>query len=112
MSKKHVVNYYNTVCEQYHQFIEELEDFEEACAKGMVSPEIIENAKQTIEPLKINWETLNYIMYLLNKPNKKKKESRYTKANEKKMQNMRTDKEVIQENSACIEKLKQISAEV
>lgn len=105
MSKKHVVNYYNTVCEQYHQFVEELRDFEDACQKGLVSPEVIENAKQTIQPLKSNWETLNYIMFLLNKPNKKKKEKRYTQERKNKMQNMRTEDEIVKENKECITKL-------
>lgn len=31
MSRKDVMNYYNTVCDQYHEFIEELKDFQDLC---------------------------------------------------------------------------------
>ena len=70
MSVKHVKDYYNKVCEQYHDFIAELKDFEQLCNDGLVQPEVIEQAKKSIAPLKDNWEKLTYLMYLLNKPNK------------------------------------------
>ena len=81
MSVKHIKEYYNKVCEQYHDFLEELRDFETLCNEGLVAPEMIEQAKRTIEPLKDNWEKLNYIIFLLNKPNNKSKQDRYSKAN-------------------------------
>ena len=108
MSKKHVVEYYNKVCDQYHQFIEELNDFEEACNEGIVPPEIVEQAKQTIIPLKTNWQTLNYIIYLLNKPNKKEKQKTYKNQNKKQLANVKTDEEVYKENDACINALKNL----
>ena len=69
MSVKHVKKYYDEVCNQYHEFVAELKDFQELCNQGMVAPEVIEQAKKSIEPLKDNWEKLNYIIFLLNKPN-------------------------------------------
>ena len=74
MAKKDVIKYYNQVCDQYHDFVEELKDFQELCNSGMVTPEVIEQAKKTIEPLKNNWQTLNYIIFLFNNLNKLKKD--------------------------------------
>ena len=108
MSRKDVMNYYNTVCDQYHEFIEELKDFQDLCNQGMVAPEIIESAKKTIEPLKNNWQTLNYIIFLLNKPVKKSKQKRYNNQNKKWLKDCKTDKEVYAQNQKAIENLKEL----
>ena len=47
----------------------------------MVSPETIENCKKTIEPIKESYFSAAYLKYLLDKPAKKKKQTRYDKAN-------------------------------
>lgn len=109
MSKKHVEKYYNQVCDQYHTFIEQLKVFDEECKKGLVPPEVIDNVKLTIEPLKNNWQTLNYIMYLLNKPNKNSKQKRYENQNKKLLKDSKTKEEVISENNSCLEKVKEIT---
>ena len=105
MSVKHVKEYYDNVCNQYHEFIEELKDFEQLCNEGMVAPEIIEQAKQAIEPLKDNWQKLGYIIYLLNKPNKKSKQDRYDKATKTLTSNSITDMQVYQQNKEAISNL-------
>lgn len=71
MSKRDVENYFNEINTQYKDFIEELKDFEDLCSKKLVAPEIVQNAKKQFLVVKDNWERLNYIMYLLNKPVKK-----------------------------------------
>lgn len=110
MAKKDVINYYNEVCAQYHDFIEELKDFQDLCNQGLVTPEVIEQATRTIEPLKNNWQTLNYIIFLLNKPVKKNKQNRYINQNKKALKNCKTDKEVFQENENALNKLKAFTA--
>ena len=109
MSKKHFQKYYDQVCDQYHTFIEQLKVFDEECKKGIVPPEIINNVKATIAPLKNNWETLNYVMYLLNKPNKKSKEKRYENQNKNLLKNCKTKEAVIDENQSCLEKVKEVT---
>lgn len=107
MSKKHVEQYYEEICNQYHEFILELKDFEDLCNKGMVAPEVIEMAKKTIAPLKDNWRKLGYVMYLLNMPNKKSKQDGYknrTKLNSEWI----TDKEVFEQNNDCINNLNKL----
>lgn len=83
MSVKHVKLYYDEICAQYHEMLETLKDFEEECANNLVDPDRIEQAKKIIEPLKDNYEKISYIMFLLNKPNKKEKLKKYEKQNAK-----------------------------
>lgn len=110
MSVKHVKEYYNNVCDQYHEFIEELRDFETMCNEGLVAPEIIDQAKKTIAPLKDNWEKLNYIMFLLNMPNNKKKQDRYKKQDQYLKKPNISDKEVYKQNSKAIDDLKDLKS--
>ena len=108
MSVKHIKEYYDEVCAQYHDFVLELKDFEQLCNDGMVAPEIIEQAKKSIEPLKDNWQKLNYIMFLLNKPNKKSKQDKYNKQNKQLLSRSTTKESVIKQNSDAINALKDI----
>ena len=83
MAVKHIKEYYEQVCEQYVQMNEELRDFQKEVENGLVEPERIENLKKIIEPLKNNYMTLSWIMYLLNQPNRDSKERAYQKRNKK-----------------------------
>lgn len=73
MSKRHVVDYFNKVADQYKEMLNELKDFEKECSNSLVEPEIFDNYKKIIEPLKNNYMTWSYVMYLLNLPNREKK---------------------------------------
>lgn len=85
MSIKHVKAYYTEVCEQYKSLREELREYQEYASTHVISPDIIANLENTMAPLKQNYERLSYIMYLLNKPNKKEKQKKYEKRVEKLM---------------------------
>ena len=83
MAVKHIKEYYEQVCEQYVQMNEELRDFQKEVENGLVEPERLDNLKKIIEPLKNNYMTLSWIMYLLNQPNRDSKERAYQKRNKK-----------------------------
>ena len=83
MAVKHIKEYYEQVCDQYVQMNEELRDFQKEIENGLVEPERIENLKALIEPLKNNYMTLSWIMYLLNLPQRKGKEKAYERRNRK-----------------------------
>lgn len=83
MAVKHIKEYYEQVCDQYVQMNEELRDFQKEIENGLVEPERIENLKSLIEPLKNNYMTLSWIMYLLNLPQRKGKEKAYERRNRK-----------------------------
>jgi hypothetical protein len=82
MAKRHVEEYFNTVANQWLEMQNELNDFAEEARKGLFPPERLEEIKTTIQPIKTNYETLSYIMFLLNMPNRKAKETKYVKSTE------------------------------
>ena len=83
MAVKHIKEYYEQVCEQYVLMNDELRDFQKEVENGLVEPERLDNLKAVIEPLKNNYMTLSWIMYLLNQPQKASKEKAYEKRNKK-----------------------------
>lgn len=85
MSVRDVKEYYLSVVRDYKDMLQELQDFEIELQHDLVSPEKIEDLKQLIEPIKNNYQTLSYIIYLLNKPqrNDKVKQAKYAKQHKK-----------------------------
>ena len=78
-----VREYYDQVCEQYVQMQHELADFQKEVEEGIVEPERLDTIKQVIEPIKNNYMTLSWIMYLLNKPQRKSKDKAYRRQTKK-----------------------------
>lgn len=110
MAVKHVKEYYETMCKQYHELNEELREFEELCDKELVSPERLENMKAIVEPLKNNYQTLSYIMFLLNKPNRKQKQKKYERVNRQLLgaiEHRNTEQGKIEENNKVLKDLKE-----
>ncbi|WP_300924609.1 hypothetical protein [uncultured Clostridium sp.] len=83
MSVRHIKNYYEQVSSQYKEMLAELKDFEQLAEDKMFPPERLEQIKQTITPLKDNYERWSYMMFLLNQPNRNQKVKKYQKQNEK-----------------------------
>lgn len=77
MSVKAVRQYYDQICEQYHEMMENIRDLEAEVASGMVEPERIERLKEQVAPIKQNYERWSYMMFLLNQPERKAKQPRY-----------------------------------
>ena len=83
MSVKHVEEYYNQICRQYQEMLDDIKDIEKECAEGIVEPERIDRLKEQIAPIKNNYERWAYMMFLLHQPNRQSKVKRYQKQNEK-----------------------------
>lgn len=81
MANRHVIEYFNKVADQYHDMLSEIRDFEEECRKGLIEPERLDEVKKIIEPLKNNYMTWSYVMYLLNLPNRERKVKAYKRRN-------------------------------
>jgi len=81
MSVKAVRKYYDQICEQYQEMMENIHDLEAEAAQGMVEPERIERLKAQIAPIKQNYERWSYMIFLLNQPERKKKQPRYKAQN-------------------------------
>lgn len=111
MSVKHVEQYYQQICDQYKELLENIKDAEADLQENLVSPEYIDNLKQTIEPFKLNYNRWTYMMYLLRMPQKKEKQKRYEKQNKSLLKNAEKNdvKSVLTENSEVIKNIKHIS---
>lgn len=109
-----VVNYYNEVTKNYNDMRAELEDAENLLKERAVAPEVVDNIKQMVEPIKLNYETLSYFMFLLNKPAKKDKQKRYASQNKKLISASgdRTAEKVIKENKTALAGLKKVKEDL
>lgn len=105
MSVKAVRKYYDQICDQYHEMIQDIRDLEEEAAKGMIEPERIERLKDQVAPIKQNYERWSYMMFLLNQPERKAKQPRYRDQNRKLLQNLSKDNSleaVVAENDEAL----------
>ena len=105
MAVKQVKDYYNQICEQYQEMLENIKDFEELATQGLVEPERVDRLKEQIEPIKINYERWCYMMFLLNQPQRKSKQTRYKREQQKllaKITPSNTADGVIQENAEAM----------
>jgi hypothetical protein len=83
MSVKAVNKYYNQICDQYQEMLENIKDLEKEAYEGLVEPERVERLKEQVAPIKQNYERWAYMMYLLHQPNRKEKQAGFAKRNKK-----------------------------
>lgn len=110
MSVKHVREYFNQVADQYSEMLNELRDFEKEAEQGLIEPERLDIIKQNIQPLVNNYQTLSWIMFLLNQPNKKEKIKKYERQNKALLKTFNKEfsqEGVINTNQQVIDGLKQ-----
>lgn len=108
MAIKHIINYYNEICDQYQQMIDEIKEFEEEAKKGLIEPERLDKIKEDIAPMKDNYQRWSYMMYLLNLPTRKEKQKRYERQNKKFLKAISDTNKVdaiIEENNKSIESI-------
>lgn len=105
MSVKAVRRYYNQICDQYHEMLENIHDLEVEAAQGMVEPERIERLKEQVAPIKQNYERWSYMMFLLNQPERKEKQSRYKSQNRNLLSSLSKNNSldaILEENSEAL----------
>ena len=83
MAVRDVKEFYYKMQAQYLEMKADLADFEEALQAGNITEEQMKAAMEDVAALQINYDRLTYIMYLLEKPNRKSKQARHDKANAK-----------------------------
>lgn len=83
MSKIDFEKYYEKIGDQYHELVSTLKELEEYAINNPVDPSMIENMKNTIEPIKQSFQTVSYIKYLLDLPKRKNKIKKFKKQNKK-----------------------------
>ena len=115
MAIKHFKQYLNTVTAQYNEMQANLRQFEEECQEGLVEPERVSAVVQMIAPIKANWEQLMYIDYLLNQPNRKRKEPRYVREKKKLLEHIaeeNTAEERIKQNDKINKEIENLAIEI
>lgn len=74
MALRDVKEYYYTMLGQYLESKEDLADFNIALKDGYITEDQLEDVKDDVEKLKMNLDRIQYIMYLFELPNRKKKQ--------------------------------------
>lgn len=106
MAYKHIKQQYDVIKEQYQDLLSELTELTKEAEEGLIDPDVLEEVKKLLEPLKINYERWTYIMFLLHKPNRDKKSSKYERQIEplkNKLSKFNSIEQTILENSTAIE---------
>jgi hypothetical protein len=108
MARKDFDAYYNKIASQLFELDKVFKDLAAEADAGMVEPERLEQVKVTIEPIKTSYQTLSYIKYLLDKPARKSKHSRYDNQSRKLLNSTRGyhSKDYINRNSEILGGLK------
>ena len=73
MARKDFDEYYNRIFEQHERLMKVLEDMSKEVEENIIPPERLDELKKTIQPVKTSYETLLYIKYLLDMPNRNRK---------------------------------------
>ena len=109
MSKKAVDKYYKEITDQYHEMLDDIKDIEKEVADNMAPPELLENLRTQIIPIKQNWERWTYMMFLLNQPERKSKIARYKQANKNLISNLDKTNSIeatLEENRKALQEIK------
>lgn len=87
MSKKHVEEYYAKMFSDYCEMKSVLEDLQSSLTEetALAYKPQITDIKNKVKLLEANYKRLSYIMFLLNMPNKKKKEKNYIRSEHRKL---------------------------
>lgn len=104
MSVKAVKKYYDQICAQYTEMLQDIKDLEQEASEGLVEPERIDRLKEQIAPIKQNYERWAYMMFLLNEPQRKAKQAQYRRANKKLLKSLDSKNSldaVLQENESA-----------
>lgn len=75
--------YLYTMLNQYLEMQEDLKDFDEAFKDGYITEERLEEVKYEVSQLKENYDRIQYIMYLMEIPNRKAKKEKFHHANKR-----------------------------
>ena len=111
MAIRHIREYFNQVADNYLQMQQEIKEFEEESQKGLCDPDRVEVLKKLAEPIKDNYMTLSYVMYLLNMPNRDSKKKKYEMMNEKFLRTIsheNTKEGILETNQRCLENIKEV----
>lgn len=110
MAIRDVKEYYATMAKQYTEMKADLADFDQAFKDGHISEDQLEAARDEVAKVEVNFYRLAYIMSLLEMPNRKAKQAKYTKQNKKVLDEIANhtgdEASVIDENKSALDDLR------
>lgn len=81
MAVRQLKDYYKRIEEMFIELNDDLKEMEEDFKAGKITEDELRNLLLPVSGLKENYIRLSYVMYLLNQPNRPKKEQRYHNQN-------------------------------
>ena len=111
MAVKHLREYYAKLTAQHQLTLDEIREWEQECANGMITPEFMEEIKKRAQPTLKNYMDMSYVMYLLDLPQRDSKKRAYERRQEaflKKCPKSSKMEAKLEEGKASIEHLKEL----
>ena len=105
MARRDIDEYFQIINEQYTDLLKELADLQ---SDKEIPEHIIEEVKNDIEVMKTNRSRFAYMMYLLDRPQRKEKAKLYEKCYSKRMEKLYGENSVdsvVEENEEILEKI-------
>ncbi len=81
MAKRHVIQYYLELENEYIEMQDTLKELQTLAQEGKVEESSYLSMLEDVNLIKNNYERVSYIMFLLNKPNRREKESKELEVN-------------------------------
>ena len=114
MAREDFELYYSNIKKQYFELLDLMEVAGEEAAKNLVDPDVLNNLKTVILPVKNSYMSLAYVEYLLNLPKNKKikkRNDRQFQAQLEKILKEKQSKSVIEKNDGILDEVKKIIEE-
>ena len=83
MAKRHVIQYYLELENEYIEMQDTLKELQELAQQGKVEEDTYLSMLKDVNTIKNNYERVSYILFLLNKPNRESGAKRDEHINEK-----------------------------
>ena len=110
MARRDVLIYFKQVEAQYLEMLADVKDYEKDHEAGYISDEKYNELMAQIDIVKVNYERIAYIIFLLNAPARDVKKINYNKQNKKVftgLANSSLDK-ILDENADALKKIKEL----
>lgn len=114
MARKDFELYYSNIKKQYFELLDLMKVAGEEAAKNLVDPDVLDNLKKVIQPVRNSYMSLAYVEYLLNLPKDKKvqkRNDRQFQAQLEKVLKEKQGKSVIAKNGEILDEVKTIIEE-
>ena len=109
MARKHFDEYLSALYSQYKELTDNLKEYEEYISENAVDPDTLENFKAVLKPVADAYNSMMYVKYLLDMPNRKSKIPKYKKQSKKMYNSINSSQlgeQVLQNNRKILDSMK------